>query len=198
MKKIFFLLFVYSSVASGQRADFFREDVTFRLDGRFLKVEGCYWFANPAGKPVNSNIFYPFPIASGAEVDSIRLFDLFAGRSSVFRNEGGRGISFDLFVAPHDTALFQIGYRQKLNGDSAVYILKTTQGWGKPLELAEFKLIIPNSLVIENMAYPYHKLYQIGEEKIYYWRMEKFMPEKDMGFHFSNSKSSTHDREYRP
>ena len=184
MRNIFCVVFLICSTAFGQRADFFREDITFRLDSIHLNVEGYYWFANHSDKQVNSNIFYPFPNYHGEKIDSIRLYNISAGQETLYKLEGANGISFDLFIAPHDTALFRIGYRQKLFGDSAVYILRTTQGWGKPLVHAEYKLIVPASMKIKRFSYPPDKLYKIEKEKIYYWEMKNFMPVKDMIFYF--------------
>jgi hypothetical protein len=184
MRKIVCLLFFVCLPAFGQRADFFGEDITFRLDGFYLDVEGYYWFSNHSGKPIHSNIFYPFPNYSGEKIDSIRLYNLSAGWEPEFKREGEYGISFDLFIAPLDTVLFQVGYRQKLNGDSAVYILKTTQGWGKPIDHAEFKLIAPDSLIMKKFSYPPDKSYLIEKKKIYIWKMKNFMPVRDMIFYF--------------
>lgn len=184
MKKLLFILFFLCPAVFAQRADFYKEDITFRLNKVYLDVEGYYWFANHSDKQVHSNIFYPFPYYKGGEVDSIRLYNISAGQRTRYNLESVNGISFDLFIAPHDTVLFQIGYRQKLTGDSAVYILRTTKGWGKPLVHAEYKLIVPIDLKIINFSYPPDKLYKIELENIYYWKMDSFMPDKDMIFYF--------------
>jgi len=184
MSKTLCLLFIICSFAYGQKADFFKEDIIFRLAGAHLDVEGYYWFLNNSDKPLESEIYYPFPNFSGEMIDSIRLYNISAGQKTRYKLEGTSGISFDLIIAPHDTTLFQIGYRQKLNGDSALYILKTTQGWGRPLIQAEYKLLVPDSLVIKKFSYPPLKSYYIQSEKIYYWKMENFMPDRDMIFNF--------------
>lgn len=184
MKKIACFLFFVCLPIYGQRADFFREDVTFRLDGFFLNVEGYYWFLNHSSKPVHSNIFYPFPNYSGEKIDSIRLYNLSAGRETEFKRESKYGISFDLSIASFDTVLFQVGYRQELKGDSAVYILKTTQGWGQPIDRAEFRLVVPDSLIVKKFSYPPDKSYLIEKKKIYIWKMKDFMPVRDMVYYF--------------
>ncbi len=184
MKKIILLFFVLNSSVFGQRADFFQENITFRLDGANLNVEGYYWFSNYSDKPVNSDLFYPFHYNSGEQIDSIQIFNISAGQKTGFKNEGKYGISFILHIAAFDTVLFQIKYRQKLNADSAVYILKSTQAWGKPLNYAEFKLVTPESLLIKNFSYPPDKFYEFEKVRVYYWKRENFMPVKDMIFYF--------------
>jgi hypothetical protein len=83
-----------------------------------------------------------------------------------------------------DTVLFQIGYRQKLNSDSAIYILKTTKGWGKPMDWAEYKLIVPDYMSIKKFSYSPDKTYKIEKNTIYYWKKLNFMPNEDMIFYF--------------
>ena len=85
MKKTFYLLFLLSSFAFGQRADFFKEDITFHLDGVYLNVEGYYWFSNHSDKPVNSEIYYPFPHYSGEQIDSIQIYNILDKQETRFK-----------------------------------------------------------------------------------------------------------------
>ena len=41
---------------------------------------------------------------------------------------------------------YYIGYTQKLKSNHAKYILLTTQKWGKPFDIANYKLYAPISL----------------------------------------------------
>ena len=177
-------MFLLNSFAFGQRADFFKEDITFRLNGHYFNIEGYYWFSNHSNETVDSEIYYPFPTYSGDQIDSIRVFNISSGRETSFNKEDNYGISFLLHLEPSDATLFQIKYRQVIEADSAVYILKTTHGWGKPLDSAEFKLITPDSLSIKKFAYPPDKLYEMDKLKVYYWKRENFMPVQDMIFYF--------------
>ena len=128
--KILILFLLFAALAYGQRADFYKEDITFRLDSVSFDVDGYYWFANRNTLPVNSDIFYPFPQNTGGAIDSVRLYNISAGQMTKYKQEGNFGISFQLFIAPKDSLLFQIGYRQQVKNDSAVYILKATAGLG--------------------------------------------------------------------
>jgi hypothetical protein len=184
MIKTFYLLIILCSFSFSQRANFFKEDITFRLDSMHLNVEGYYWFSNISHTSIATEMFYPFPYTYGDTIDSIRIYNISIGQKHPFKLEGCNGISFYLFIAPHDTVIFQIGYRQKLISDSAVYLLKTTQNWGKPLAHAEYKLLVTEPLVIKHFSYPPTKSYEIQNEKIYYWEMNDFMPDHDMLFCF--------------
>lgn len=184
MRKAICLLSLLSSFAFGQRADFYKEDITFRLDGIHLRVEEYYWFTNHSEKPVISEIYYPFPTYAGDQIDSIRVYNISAGRETRFNKEDKFGISFMLQLASLDTAWLQVKYRQKLHADSAVYILKTTQGWGKSLDDAEFKLITPDTFKIKKYSYEPDQSYELDKLRIYIWKRKNFMPAEDMIFHF--------------
>jgi len=184
MKNFVFIFFLFAITTSSQRADFFREDITFRLDSTYFEVEGYYWFANHSDKVVNSEIFYPFPDGQSGRIDSIRLFSISSGNIVGYKKEGCSGISFLMNIYPFDTLLFQIGYRQKVVCDSAIYILRSTRGWGKPIDLAEYKLIVPDSFRIKQFSYKPDKSYKMEKFMVYYWRKENFMPDKDMIFNF--------------
>jgi hypothetical protein len=184
MKKAFYLLVLLNSVVIGQRADFFKEDITFRLDSSYMNVEGYYWFSNHSDKPILSDIYYPFSYDTGQQIDSINIFNISIGQETRFKKESKYGISFPLRLAPLDTVLLKIKYKQNLNADSAIYILKTTQFWGKPIDHAEYKLITPISLYIKKFTYPPDKTYEIEKLRIYYWKRNNFMPVQDMIFYF--------------
>jgi len=184
MKKLFYFLMICWSFSYSQRTDFTREDITFRLDGRSMDTEGYYWFLNTTNTVITSDIFYPFPSFAGETIDSIRLMNISAGQKIRYNRDGNTGITFKFLLMPHDTILLQIGYRQGLCADSAVYILQTTQQWNKPLQHAEYKLIIPDSLVIKKFSYLPQRSYKIQNEKIFYWEMNNFMPTRDMVFYY--------------
>ncbi len=184
MKKYYLLLFILSSITFAQTTDFFKEDITFYMDSTYFSANGFYWFANNSGKPIQNNIFYPFPNNSNEKIDSIAVFNLSSERYINFIHEGKHGITFDMFIEPYDTVIFQIKYRQKLNSDSAVYILRTTQKWSKPLKYSEYKLIVSKSFKINKFSYTPLKSYEIQNKKIYFWKMKIFMPLKDMIFYF--------------
>ena len=184
MNKLLFFFFFLVPFCYGQRADFFQEDITFRLNKSQFNVEGYYWFANNSEKAIASNLFYPFPNYSGEKIDSIRLFNITSGEYVNYNFEDSHGISFNLNILPKDTVLLQIGYRQEIKSDRALYILRSTKVWGKPLVFAEYKLIISDSFLIKSFSYPPDKTYEIQNQKIFLWRMKNFMPGKDMIFYF--------------
>ena len=186
MKQAICIILLGCSLVYGQRAKFIREDITIHLDGKRMFVEGYYWFVNPAPGPVDTEIFYPFPYRAGKAIDSVGVFDLNAGGRLVFKCEEQFGISFNLYIPPKDTTVLKIQYHQELNSDSAVYILRTTQGWAAPLTQAEFKLVTPGNLKIVEFPWPPDKTYNLDDQLIYYWRKNEFMPDHDLVVRFRN------------
>lgn len=183
---IFFLLL--GSRALAQEVIFFKEDITFRLSGKYFYVDGTYWFSNSSRHEVQRLIYYPFPAAGkSGSVDSMDVFDLSKGAEPEISNRTDAGFSFILKMSSHDTSLYHIAYRQKLNGDSAMYILRTTQAWNRPLEYAEYRLMIGDSIDVTGFSYDPDKVYTIEGNKIYLWKRVDFMPEKDFVIHFKSN-----------
>ena len=176
-----FLLF-FCSCAFGQEVIFYKEDITFRLTSKYFIAEGTYWFSNPSDHDVQSPIYYPFP--ANGEVDSTDIFDISKGTQPKVSNRTDAGFSWVVAIDDHDTALYHIAYRQKIDCDSAVYILRSTQSWNKPLEYAEYKLIVEDSIMVTGYSFEPNKVYDIDGKKIYLWRYSNFMPGKDFVVHF--------------
>jgi hypothetical protein len=183
MRLLYSILFICTSLA-GQQISFDKEDITFYLDSEFIKVVGNYWFSNQTNELIESDIYYPFPHSAGKAIDSISVYNLSKVQELPFQRENKFGLSFYLITEPSDTVICQIKYRQALNSDSAVYILESTKSWNLPLNFADFKLVIPDSLNITKFSYPPDKSYEIEKFKIYLWKRKNFMPDQNMIFHF--------------
>jgi hypothetical protein len=182
------LVIIYSIAFScilGQEVIFLKEDITFRLNQEYFLIDGYYWFLNQSHTNCERLIYFPFgDTANTGIVDSIEVFKMPQGEFQNIRDNNKYGFSFNLSIAASDTAIFRIKYRQKIIGDSAKYILRSTQSWNRPLESAEYKLIVNKSMDIKRFSYYPDKVYTINEEKIYFWKRNDFMPECDLVFHF--------------
>jgi hypothetical protein len=183
--KIVIFLVVLSSCILSQDLNFIREDITFNLDTACFKVEGFYWFHNSSSEETGQLIYYPFPVSDKKGIiDSVDVIDITASIRRNIVDLTDNGFYFFVSLPPQDTGLYRITYRQKLYADSAVYILRSTASWGKPLESAEFKLIVNNPELVKSFSYSPDTTYNIEDKIIYYWKRDNFMPEKDMVFHF--------------
>ncbi len=183
MRILILVQLLLASVASGQAVDFFREDITFRLSSRSLVVDGYYWFCNHSDRNLERVIFYPLNGKAGS-VDSAGVSDAAGGEKKEIFDRTSEGFAFVLRLSADDTAVYRITYRQRISGDSAMYILRSTRTWNKPLEWAQYKLVVDSSLVITRFSYQPDKVYAIGDRTIYYWKRVRFMPDRDMVFHF--------------
>lgn len=184
MLKILLLTLLLGTLVSAQDMDFIGEDITFRLDTVSFSVEGHYWFANRSDRNLRGHILYPLPASADGLVDSFYVANITKGRMVSYRKMGKSGISFYAEMAPFDTLLFRISYKQKTGRDSVTYILRSTQQWGKALEFARYKLITPLTFKVKNFSYPPEKTWEIDGIKIYSWEKIYFMPDRDIIFYY--------------
>lgn len=174
-----------SALVYSQGIDFYKEDITFSLDDKFFKIDGLYWFCNKADQRAEQLIFYPFETSSpAAEIDSVSIYNSKDNKKEMVKDLSLHGFKFMLELPANDTVIYRIGYRQKIQGDSVKYILTSTKCWNKPLDDAEYKLIVPEQFEITKFSYKPDKVYNIDGKCIYYWHRYNFMPESDMTFHF--------------
>jgi hypothetical protein len=180
-------LVLLAAFASAQDIRFGKEDITFRLSRDYFIVDGYYWFSNPSDRRIERLIYYPLPMTVKiSPIDSVDVFDITHGIQPAISDRTEMGFSFMLTIADRDTTLCHIAYRQKVIGDSAIYILRSTQAWNRPLEYAEYKLVVEDSIAVTGFSYTPDKVYDIEGKKIYLWRRTDFMPEKDFVIHFQS------------
>jgi hypothetical protein len=180
---VLFLLICSNTFSQDLR--FIREDINFTLSDSSFYVDGYYWFVNNSGNEIERMIYFPFcSPGEDAIVDSAGVSIMPEAIEKNVLSKTGKGFYFNIKLEAGDTAVYNIKYRQILNGDSAKYILLSTKTWNMPLELAEYKLIVKPPVNVTGFSYTPDKEYIINGEKIYYWKRTGFMPEKDMIFTF--------------
>ncbi len=81
------------------------------------------------------------------------------------------GITFRMTVMPRDTVYINVAYNQKTEKEN-IYILESTQLWGKPLQRADFSLSFDNSVVIDSLSW--QPCTMINNK--YYWHYIDFFP----------------------
>jgi hypothetical protein len=185
LRLILFLQFTFISFALSQEIRFFKEDITFQIVRESFLVDGYYWFSNPSNSRVEKLIYFPFCAADKNDiVDSVELFNITHGVAQDILNKSNTGFYFVLNLMKSDTAVMRIKYRQKIIGDSASYILRSTQYWQNPLKTVEYKLRIGKRMRVTNFSIIPDTMYTIEDENIYYWKRNNFMPQTDFIFHF--------------
>lgn len=180
MRIILFVFLILHTAVLCQGINFFGEDITFRLDNGYFIVDGIYWFNNESNKPVEKIIYYPFPTDSAAgEVESISIYNLSEQQEEIALDISDKGLRYLLMIAAKDTAIYRIGYRQKVSNNCVKYILTSTAYWSRPLDWVNYKLITDNKTEIKKFSYEPDRLYQIDNEKIFFWERKDFLPEFD-------------------
>ena len=181
---LFFLLLGCLGVHS-QRLDFFREDLTFQIDSTYFTVSGQYYFRNNTSSQQRNLISYPLPrLTDGSLFDTIMVFSEENPATPLELHFQDTLVSFSIGVEPGSEKQITIFYSQRHNGNYAKYILTTTKYWGKPLQLAEFKLVVPEYINIKSCFEPPDKISVFDDTSIYRWTRRNFMPAKDFEIRF--------------
>lgn len=168
----------------------FSGDLTFHSESVFVeirlpdtvRVHGMYCFINRSENPLTKLIYYPFP------VDSINMYpheitikrDGFSGPVSFVRSE--KGISFSVNMDKKGTVKYRITYSQRVIGHSGYYILKTTQNWNEALTRSDLEISIPTNNVLKYVSYNPDTVVCSGNQWVYRFGFNNFMPQKDLTF----------------
>jgi len=183
-KRIVFIALVFTIESlSAQNLSFYKENITMKIEGDYFYVTGLYYLQY-SGQEM-STLVYPYPIdAQYGEVDSVKIYDLSSNEyiEPVYNKKSGT-----VFIIQGNSTggiILQISYRQKLLANKAEYILTSTITWGKPLDKADYQLIIPKDYTIVNFSIPPDESIINDKEKVYYWSKEYYMPDRNMVFEF--------------
>jgi len=155
-----------------EKLQFVAERIDFEINSSRFTTNGIYFFANNCNREINQTIFFPF----GQGADSIqvkRVYNLSQNLQLDYQ-QNNKGFTFKINVLPHDTVGVNIAYSQQTKPVN-VYVLKSTQTWGKALQTAKYSLTFDDTVVIKNLNYPPDK--KIG--KVYYWNKTDFFPTED-------------------
>lgn len=177
---VFFIILFFSIDVYCHPLEFIQEDISFSIQDSFFCVDGIYYICNVTNKPVNNILFYPFPVDGlYGIVDSVLIYNLTDTIPLEIIKRKENGFSFKISLEPFRVGKYKIFYRQKLNGNKAEYILTTTKYWGKPLQIANFKLHIPNHIKIDSLSFEPDSIYVNQDINKYFWQMIDFMPDKN-------------------
>ena len=184
-----FLAFTINNILA-QEVEFFREDLTFRLEDGFFGVEGDYFFRNTTDQEVRKLLFYPLP-ESKVYGDVINLnINIKENSTSIITGSSEEGAAFKLKLGPGEEATYRINYVQRLRSNEAKYIITTTRLWGKGLEVATYRLDCPASILIDSISICPDTIFMKEGRYHYLWVREEFMPKVDFIFQFSESSGS--------
>jgi len=158
-------------------ASFIREAIEFRLTDKTFSVNGIYVFINNTDRPVTQGISYPFPVSLNL-IDTLHIVNMVTGQFLTYEVQSN-AVHTTMSMAPRDTVLLNIFYRQRSFSDTLIYILTSTRKWKKPLQQAEFILIADTSCEITGFSYPPDKMEVKETSNVYLWQFHNFLPQHD-------------------
>jgi hypothetical protein len=167
---------------------FFRERVTVEIlsgqgHNRAFRVCGLYHFRNRSENEQEQMIFYPFPVTGGFHYpESIRVSVCMADSQKIplsfdIRH---RGITFSISVCPDSSTTIRIDYIQHTESAEAMYITTTAKAWQRPIDLAEFVVLLPNQLRLKELSYPPEHVERLTDQTRYCMQFVNFVPDKEL------------------
>lgn len=180
LMKIIIIVLFFSLNLLAQSIDFYKENITFKITPTKFYVNGLYYFKNKTNTIQKNLIFFPVtPTCINNVADSIDLFNISKLQSVEISKKISNGFFFILETGAKDSTIFQIRYQQDICADSALYVLKSTQKWDKPLSSGIYKIIVPDNLKIKYFSYQPDSTYYFSNFNVYYLEKKDFIPDQD-------------------
>lgn len=166
---------------SAQRFSFVSEFLTFELhaDSTFT-TSGNYIMKNNTTDREFFMLSYPFP--QDSYMGEVTHWDIKGNVENV--RERKTSLMLRLNLAPGMQESFWATYTQKCLEDSAKYIITTTQHWKKPLELAEYTLIVDDCFEVSALPFTPDRQWDADGKQYFFFHKENLMPEKDFVFKY--------------
>jgi hypothetical protein len=150
------------------------------VHGDHCTLDGKYEFRNNENQAALWPIFYPLLNTDAIPLaDSVQIHDAQTGQPLPFES-GINGISFALNMPPLASRSIRISYRQLTPKRRMKYILTSTQQWGRPLESATFRIVVPDSLTIEHISIPASIHSRQDHDVEYLIEKKAFMPRSNL------------------
>jgi hypothetical protein len=173
----------YSLTVIAQSLQFYREDIVFNVSEYQVTIDAQYHFCNLSEKDIKTSLFYPFPGNTRELIDTLDIRDLKTDQFISYR-DGKAGVFFVISVPAYSQAAYRVYFRQRLEEKHFTYILTSTESWGRSLEFANFKLLIPVTLSIDFLSYPADSTFIQNDIRYFIWKKKDFMPDRDFEITF--------------
>lgn len=173
-----------SSGSSKLQVDFFQEEITLYVSDSVASVDGIYYFRNNTSKDFNMPVLFPFYIDSLSlfphQIEA-SVFDDGIEKELPYKNRANfNGISMKIPLKANDITVWRLNYQQKIKAKRAVYIITSTAAWQKPLELATYYFIVPETFTDIEVWPEQDTAYSENGMKVYKSVRRDFMPLQEM------------------
>ncbi len=172
------------SLTSGQ-IGFLREHLTVSVSGESCSLDGDYYFKNSASRPAGCSIFYPLISRPDLPYPDSILVLADSASTPIGFEKTSESILFYLDLKPEETRKIRVQYRQRTPLQKFEYILTSTRAWGKPLELAEFRIVVPDSFQLTSCSPSYDTNEKNGHTMVYHVRRQHFMPTSNLSLQWT-------------
>jgi len=127
-----------------------------------VQIEGFYRFACTQARGHPLSLFYPYPADSLMGAARTLLLEGRAPGEAWAPLEfqevpRGRGARWVLPPCRADTLEVRTVYRQARYAPHAVYIVSSTQAWGRPLRHARFEITLPPGAIEPSFSFPFER-----------------------------------------
>jgi hypothetical protein len=162
---------------------FAKENITAVIASQdTIEIRGMYWFENNSSQSVSTMIYYPLPVDSTAYYPG--QIDVYKGNMSttIPYKKGQRGIDWPMTIKPHSTDSIFVKYVQKVKSGQGYYIVSTTKHWARPLQVADFRVLVPSDRTLTYWSFAADSIRLNGDTLTYYARHYNFFPDSEMLF----------------
>jgi hypothetical protein len=171
---------VHPGSAAAQPLDFFQERIEVAVQGDFCVLKGIYYFKNVGSVPLEQSLYYPFIVNDSLPFPDSIVVQEMGGNRSVEYASSEKGVTFVIHIPPRAVGIYQVSYRQMTRFNFMEYILTTTADWNKPLDVAEYRVSIPQRYQMTQLSLSGAKREKRTGESIYYLRKEHYMPHANL------------------
>ena len=166
------------------QVDFFKEEITLSIDDSTASVSGIYYFRNNTEKDKPFSVVFPLYVDAVSHYPhEIRAYTVNDGDTLIIeptRLEDGNVIRLRIPMRPKEVTIWHLDYAQRIEGSHARYILTSTRAWGKPLEEALYRFVIPADFEIIDIWPKVDKVRKVKPNLELWCEKSDFMPSRDM------------------
>jgi len=175
----------------GEVLDLSLERISADHDTLLWTVSGRFFLSNLHSASLSRLIWFPVPASDSAGVAEDVLVSLIEPADSMeveLLYQNPRGFGFRLDLPARSFAELKIGYRQRISGSEARYVLLTANAWGRPLPSSEIYLALGQGLKLTDLPYP-EPVVDLGAlASNYRWTFLNFVPDKDFVLRFQRQR----------